>query len=832
MMFRTILSHAIRAAAIVAAIPALALAQTGRISGAVTDASKNPVSGAQVIVTGVGLSAESGADGKYTVTGVPAGTYAVQVYRLGFKSRTMTGVTVTAGQSANLAISLEAAAVQLGGVVVSASRRVEKVTDAPAAVTTIDAKALEGTVGNSFAPALKGVPGLDFVQVGVTAAAVNARGFNSSFNTRMLQTEDGRIATLVESGLPAGVLTTIPKVDIASVEVLTGPGSALYGPDASNGVITLATKDPKAFPGYTVELSGGTRSFYDAQGRFAGVTSNGKWGYKLDAEKQSASDYSYSPSYPNPLSTTANPLAPVVEKGTDFNTNVTRGNGLLAYYFDNGGRLSVDAGASATYGIGQTNVGRNQLVNYGYKHLQLKYAGARWFAQVYENSSTGGGTFQLNAYTTNSTSHPTISSDSAKTLSSFPGEGRLMAAEVQNNFSIGMLGATGVKALDETHITWGAQYRRDRVSSYMHWLTDRATGTAILVEQKGAYAQIETPWSDMFRSVIAARYDQPDKYGSQFSPKAAILFSPTSDQTFRVTYSKAFKSPTILMTDFYYPNFAPFVGVFGNTTGYDVKNAAGTILASYGAIQPEKNDTWEVGYKGEISNKLFIDITAYQTKYQNFQSPLSIIANPFGNPSTNAYNHVTGAKVTDQNGGPQIVLIYYNLGEATIDGIDAGLKYYFTDNVSAMGNVSLLKVDTIKTTNAEATAINSTSAKVNAGIDWANVLPNTNAGFSMRYVNRYSFQSGVNRGIIPSFGTLDFSASYLIRSGTRVTLQAQNLFSCVGGTSTPPSTGISSGAVATYTVSHSCGFGQTHQEMLNMPAIGPLVFLGVRWDGR
>jgi outer membrane receptor for ferrienterochelin and colicins len=830
-MFRTILKRARRSAVVMAAIPALAFAQTGRISGTVTDGSKGPVAGAQILVTAASLSAESRADGKFTVTGVPAGTYSVTVYRLGFKARTMTGVTVTAGQSASLPVSLEAAVVQLGGVTVSASRRVEKVTDAPAAVTTIDAKALEGTVGNSFAPALKGVPGLDFIQVGVTASAVNARGFNSSFNTRMLQTEDGRIATLPEAGLPAGTLTTIPKVDIASVEVLTGPGSALYGPDASNGVITLSTKDPKAFPGYTLEVSGGTRNFFDAQGRYAGVTSNGKWGYKINGEYQTANDYTYVPSYPNPLSTAAAPLPPVLEKGTDFNTNVVRGNGMLAYYFENGGRLSVDAGASASYGIGQTNLGRNQLVNYGYKHLQLKYTGARWFAQVYENSSTGGGTFQLNGYTTNSISHPTISSDSAKALSSFPGEGRIMAAELQNNFSFGSLAETGTKAFDDTHMIWGVQYRRDRVSSYMDWLTDRQTGKAILVEQKGAYLQLETPWTDMVRTVLSARYDQPDRYGSQFSPKAAILFSPVADQTFRITYGKAFKSPTILMTDFFFPNFAPFIGVFGNTTGYDVKNAAGTILTSYNAIKPETNNTWEVGYKGEISNKLFVDITAYQTKYQDFQSPLSVIANPFA--GTFAYNHVTGKVVTDPAGGPQVVLIYYNLGEATIGGIDAGLKYYFSDNVSASGNIGLLKVDTIKTTNAEATAINSTSAKVNAGMDFANIMPSTNAGFSMRYVNRYSFLSGVNVGIVPSFGTLDFSASYQIpKTNTRITLQAQNVFACTGGTSTPPATGIASGVKATYTVKQSCGFGQTHQEMLNMPAIGPLVFLGVRWDGR
>ena len=144
MMFRTILARAIRAGR-----------DPCRDSGTRTRANRTNFrygdgrleeSGRRRagLVSAVGLSAESGADGKYTVTGVPAGTYQVRVYRLGFKAKTMTGVTVTAGQSASLAVSLEAAMVQLGGVVVSASRRVEKVTDAPAAITTIDAHALEG----------------------------------------------------------------------------------------------------------------------------------------------------------------------------------------------------------------------------------------------------------------------------------------------------------------------------------------------------------------------------------------------------------------------------------------------------------------------------------------------------------------------------------------------------------------------------------------------------------------------------------------------------------------------------------------------------------------
>ncbi len=74
-------------------------------------------------------------------------------------------------------MTLQAAALQLGGVVVSASRRVEKITDAPATVTRLEAAQIANSVGNSFAPALKEVKGIDYIQVGMTAVAINARGF-------------------------------------------------------------------------------------------------------------------------------------------------------------------------------------------------------------------------------------------------------------------------------------------------------------------------------------------------------------------------------------------------------------------------------------------------------------------------------------------------------------------------------------------------------------------------------------------------------------------------------------------------------------------------------
>ena len=821
---------------IAAMFPTLAQAQGGRISGVVTDVARQPVTGAQVLVPAAGLSARTGDDGAFVVRGVPTGTYLLQVFRVGFKPKDVPGVSVTRGVPTSVSVTLEPTPVQLGGIVVSASRRVEKITDAPATVIRLDSAQIETTIGNSFVPALKAVNGIEFIQVGVTAVVFNARGFNTSFNNRLLMMEDGRIATIPESGLPVSLQTTIAKVDLAGVEMLVGPGAALYGPDASNGVLTLETKDPKQYPGWTVELSGGTRSFYDVQGRYAKLV--GKLAFKVSGERQAAKDWATNIFYP----AVAAGGQPIAEKNPDFDTDITRGSGAVAWYFNNGGRLNATVGASRTNGIGQTSVGRNQLVNYDYRNYQLQYTGSRWFTQAYMTNSITNGTFALNGYSQNSVRYPTLATDSLKRLSAFPAEGRIQAAEIQNNFALGALVQSGISALDHTHVVWGGQLRRDRVSSYQRWLSDRATGKPIVRDERGGYVQIETPLSEQLRVVAAARYDTHEKYPAQFSPKAAVLYTPVADHTLRVTANRAYKSPTVLQTDIFFPNLQPFVGVFGNADGFDIKKSDGTIVSTIGAVKPETNTTWELGYKAAMANRLFVDVAGYQSHFRDFLSPLVTIANPLTPTTattfpTTAYNHRTGAKVTDPAGGPQVTLTYFNVGEAVIRGLEAGLRFYFTDRLSASATASLINVDTIKskpTDPPEATSFNSASTRANIGMEYQG--KQVGAGFLARYVNGYDFRGGVNFGRIPSFGTLDFSASYrLSNAPIRFTLQAQNLLSCVSGTSTPPAIGINASPTsgrATYVGDQKCGFGQKHTEMLNMSPVGAMVLLGMSIAGR
>ena len=824
-------SLALRAmtAALLLITPALARAQvpqgapaTGRVVGKVTDANGRPIANAQVSLDGSRLGGSTNANGEFTISGVPAGTHAVNVKLLGYRAASQSGVSVAAGQDASVDVKLESAALSLAGVVVSASRQAERITDAPATVTRIDADQIANTVGNSFGGALKQVAGVDFIQVGVTSVAINARGFNSSFNNRMLMMEDGRIAVLPENGLPVGQFTTINKLDLAGVEVLVGPGAALYGPDASNGVLTLQTKDPKLFPGTDVEIAGGTRSYVDAQFRQAGVNASGSWGYKLTGEWQQANDFEkpiyYAPVGGRPDSTP--------EIGLDWKSSVGRTSGALVRYMGDA-RLELIGGLSVSSGVGQTNVGRNQLKNWIYNNAQLRYTAPHWYANVYRTQSMAGDSYAVNRYSQNRLLQPSsISDDSVKKLSDWPSDGQLYAAELQNNFNLPVAESFATKVI------WGGQYRTDLVSSKREWLDDRETGKDLSLRQYGAYAQTETRLTSLFRLVLAGRVDKHQDYATQYSPKAGILFKPTEDQTLRVTINKAFKSPTTLQNHFNIVDFSRIattgVAVYGNQKGFEIQNGAGTTIGTITPLVPEENTTWELGYKGVLGNNLFVDGALYDARYDHFLTPLITIANPFAN----SFAYRDGKRIVNAAGDQQVVLTYRNLGKAHIHGFDGGFKYLATPKVAFSGTVGLVKLDRLELENTftvsaaqrrELSSLNAPSVRWTTGVDVADFWSRLSSGAVVRHSGDYLFASGINVGYVPTFTTLDLNFNYKLRGyPTQLNLAVNNLFTC--------SARVQSFAAGQYSRFHSCGFDKRHTEMVNMPEIGTMVFLGLRYS--
>lgn len=832
------------------AAAAAATRQTGRLTGLVTDAAQQPLSGAQVIVVGTRHGTVTGIDGRYRLSGVPAGTYEVRVQRIGQRTRVMPGVVIRGSEEATLDVTLEAAPAALGGVVVSASRRVEKVTDAPATVTSIGTETLDAAVGNVFAAALKEAKGVDFIQVGMTSIAINARGFNSSFNNRFLMVEDGRIAVLPENGLPVGNFTPTPKVDLAGMEVLVGPGSALYGPDASSGVLSLRTKDPRDFRGTTIEVSGGNRGYMDFQGRYANVAGN--LGYKVAGEYQSANDWENYLCYNAAGSVVATPGArptcaagQVREDGLkqqiDWTSRVMRGTGALVYYMGDR-RLEVNGGMSVTDGVGQTNVGRNQLDGWKYNVLQARYTTPHWYFNAYRTQSQSGESFALNRYAGAqlTPANASASAEALRLLSDWPSDGRMYAAEAQGNYLIPLLRNTAV--------VFGAQYRDDVVSSDRQWLTDRNTGKDISNSQTGVYAQTTTPVMPWLDLVLAGRLDDPSQYDRQWSPKAGVVLKPMTDQALRVTFNRAYKSPTILQTNFFIPDWTSVVSIYGNTGGFTTRNASGGTVRTYGPMVPETNKTWEFGYKGVLRDRLFLDGTYFRSDYRNFMSPLTVVGCPiaaacggaanitFAAPTVNPGNVIpvnAQGNIVNPAGITPLVLIYYNLGNAKVSGTDIGANFVATRNLDLRATLSTVKIDELVApagASPEATSLNSPTTKWTVGATAKDVGPWT-GGLTYRNVNAYYFRSGSNTGVIPTFGTFDANVSLKLPrlQNTLLSLTVNNLFSCTAQDvrySTPtgaqPNSFIAS-------ESRKCGFDRKHIEMINMPEIGTMAFLGVRF---
>ena len=193
-----------------------AQATEGSVTGMVTDAeTRQPLAGAQVVITGTNRGALTNQAGRYIVPNVPAGSYEVRVVILGFSQQTQS-ITVSAGQAVVANFTLSSSAVQIDGVTVNAL-----------------AGRPEGLV-------LSGLGG----SIG-TAQKIRIRGANSiSLSNEPMVYLDGVLMGNDRSnrGAPSR-LNDLRPGDIQSIEVREGQAaSELYGASAANGVIVITTK--------------------------------------------------------------------------------------------------------------------------------------------------------------------------------------------------------------------------------------------------------------------------------------------------------------------------------------------------------------------------------------------------------------------------------------------------------------------------------------------------------------------------------------------------------------------------------------------------------------
>jgi iron complex outermembrane receptor protein len=141
----------------------------------------------------------------------------------------------------------------------SASKREEPLSQAPTALYVITGDDIVTSAADSLPEALRLAPNLNVQQINGHEYAISARGFNSlETSNKLLVLIDGRS---IYSTLHSGVfwdLRTPMLEDIDQIEVISGPGGTLYGPNAVNGVINVTTRDASETIGGLVRGTAGT----------------------------------------------------------------------------------------------------------------------------------------------------------------------------------------------------------------------------------------------------------------------------------------------------------------------------------------------------------------------------------------------------------------------------------------------------------------------------------------------------------------------------------------------------------------------------------------------
>ncbi len=135
----------------------------------------------------------------------------------------------------------------LGNLEVSSvSKKLERLSTAPAAIYVITGEDIRRSGHISIPEALRGVPGVQVARIDANKWAITARGFNGNFANKLLVLIDGRsVYTPLFSGVYWDV-QDLPLEDVDRIEVIRGPGAALWGANAVNGVINIITRKASA----------------------------------------------------------------------------------------------------------------------------------------------------------------------------------------------------------------------------------------------------------------------------------------------------------------------------------------------------------------------------------------------------------------------------------------------------------------------------------------------------------------------------------------------------------------------------------------------------------
>ncbi len=772
----------------------------GILSGTVTDAeSGTPIGGIVVKLDKKGFYGISDRAGRFMIKKVTAGSYSARVESSNWESYSSEDISIRDGAESKISIALKPRVKMLGDVVVyGASKRMEKITESPAAVVAQFPSEIEiASRKGQLAKSLEGATGVDIMQNGASDFIVNTRGFNNGLNRRLLVLQDGRDAAMPLLGAQEWNTFSLPLDEFARVELVRGPSASLYGANAFNGVLNLTSYAPREVLGTKVSFLGGDYETYRTDVRHAQM--QGDFSFKVTAGLSHTLNYSHRRDSAQFLEYAGLPLEKKVLESDWRNTRSFYGTFRADYDFAADKRLVAEFGYSRAFneafvfGLGRTFVkdAERPYVRLGYNspsfnvhmhYMQRSVPDTMWLlvpgAPLLDNS-------------------------------------RDMMADVQHNFY----------ALDNLHIIWGVAEQFQQIRTSKTSIPDDVDAN-----YTGIYSQADWKLSGLVRLVISARADFASIHSTQFSPRAALVISPAADHQFRLSFGRSFQRPNYSELYRVTPDAPAFSKAGGPPVNFTaVQNSIADSIAALTGKRPninlgisatrayaigndkldvEKNLGAEFGYKGILGNRVYVTVDAYYNRLSDFITNFLPGINPdiqhweaslgdslqqFNALATDmvmkALQPKDRARLSIYNGAPAFVVSNANVGKVDQWGIELGINYYITDKLMINGNYSYYNYKVTDNNTSQPLLPNISPSKFNAGMSYI-VPKHWDASVSFNYTEGFDWLAGTYEGKVPSFAVVNCSAGYYITERLNLGLNVNNLldrkyYQVFGGTYLP-----------------------------------------------
>ena len=525
---------------------------SANINGTVVDALTGiPLPNTNIIIEGTEKGAAADADGHFVIENLPAGEYTLKARFIGYEIESKT-VLLKEDDMVQLQFKLRESFFQTQQVVVTATRQEKLMQDVPVVTEFISKAEIDERGAENMAQALEDRPGIIIQENASGGKSLNLNGI------------DGRRILILVDGLPiAGKLnnqvdlTLLDTDKVDHIEIVKGPGSALYGSEAMGGVVNIITGHiPESF-NIRAKAKYGSFDLYSGNVKLSGQ--NFGLGYLLNIDHS--------------------------QGGVDKNEAAIDITDLWSNSIN--GKVSYTAPV-----VGEITAGAE------FKRDGQDYQGAGMGGAVYDYEAEVDRT---NGFLGMNRSGEKVGvkiqgyvSDYFRTLSrTTVNSGDPASIDTTGETILGLKSDFIVNLSSKVQLDIGYDYANDTYESGR--LQDKNAER----DQHGLFGQAEIKPVSNFTFILGGRYDKISNLDGYLSPRVSGMYSITPDLKIRASWGGGFRAPSF--TDMYIEYGNPFMGmVVGNPD-----------------LKPETSTGGNAGIEYFWNSKMLVNVTYFNNRFKD-----------------------------------------------------------------------------------------------------------------------------------------------------------------------------------------------------------------------